>query len=330
MPRPLRWFTGVFILLFHVLTYGQEIEVSDPRVEMRGNIIHVSYDIYNSTPAEEYTVDLRVTDSDGNVVPARALTGDVGEKVKGGGEKHIAWDLLQDKIIMNAEISFQVHVKAVPPPEPVFVPPPVVKEEEKQEEVQKDQLQAEDPANQAASQAVDKTAENPDEELQDQILTDAEQKKPEPEKEIPEEKVDAIEGGKQFNRGGLMLQSALFPGLGLARYKGGPHWIKGVAGYGCLAGSVVLNRMAMDNYNSIETLADYETKNDLYHKLVRQDNFSEVFAYAAIVIWVSDLAWTFIGTTDINLSTSHDKGIRINSAIDPISRAPLIAFTYKF
>ena len=274
---------GVCSIFCSLAGFGQKIEVSEPRLELKDNTIYISYDILNSSPSEKFTVELEVKDENGNTINAAALSGDVGDKVTGGTQKRIAWNLEVDKIEMNADIYVKVYVKAIPPPEPVVVPPVVKEEEEKDHQVKAD-----------------------------------------------EEKPVSPPVGRQFSRTGLILQSVAFPGLGLTRYKGDPHWIRGVLGYGCIAGSVILNRTAVNNYNGIIDLLGYEEKNALYEKSVTQDQFSEVLAYTAIAIWVSDLVWTFMGTRDLNSKTSFEKGIRISPSIDPVSSVPLLSLNYKF
>jgi len=135
---------------------------------------------------------------------------------------------------------------------------------------------------------------------------------------------------KQFSRTGLILQSLAFPGLGLSRYKGSPHWIRGALGYGCLAGSVIMNRAALATYGDIMDQPGFDAKDVLYQDALKLDGISEVLAYTAIAIWVSDLVWTIVGTSDMDKGLSYQKGLRINSGIDPVSKIPLLAFTYKF
>ena len=275
----------LFLLVFSFILTGSlcysqtSFKVSDPRLEMVGNTIHIVYDILNSTPSEEFTVELVVKDSEGNVINARALSGDVGDLVTGGKDKHITWDLEVDRIEMNADIYVKVHVKAIPPPEPAVVVPPAVQEDGEKS---------------------------------------------------PEEIPVATSREEQYSRTGLILQSVAFPGLGLSRYKGGPHWTKGVLGYGCIVGSLIMNRVAVSTYDGIIDRAGYDAKNTLYQKSLQQDQISEVLAYTAIAIWVSDLVWTIAGTSDLNKRTSSYQGLRINPTIDPVSNMPLIAFTYKF
>ena len=139
MRKALIFLLGVCSFVCSIISYGQEIKVSDPVLELKDNTIHITYDILNSSPSEEFTVELQITDSNGTQIHAAALTGDVGDMVPGGDNKHIAWDLEVDKIEMNASIHVNIYVKAVPPPEPVVVEPV---EEKKQEEI----VQKEEPA----------------------------------------------------------------------------------------------------------------------------------------------------------------------------------------
>jgi len=275
------------------ISYGQEIAVSDPSLELRGNIVHITYDILNSTSSDRFVVELRITDARGDRVPARTLSGDIGDDVPGGRAKYIDWDPKADNIEMEGSIFVDIKVKKVLPITPIVAP---VKEEEK-----------DDPVKVVQEEGLEKPGE-------DDIRPKARE----------------ASSLNQFSRTGLMLQSVVFPGLGLTRYRGGPHWIKGVAAYGCIAGSVVLNKSAINSYSGIIDLTELEEKNTLYEKAVQQDNISEALIYTAIGIWVVDLVWTFLGTSDIKRTANSSGGVRINSTIDPVSSAPMLAFTYKF
>ncbi len=161
------------------------------------------------------------------------------------------------------------------------------------------------------------------------VVVEPDIKEPEEESQkITEKNISKNE--KQFSRTGLVLQSALFPGLGLSRYRGGPHWIKGVAGYGSIAGAVILNRKAVNTYAGINDLTDYDEKYALYQESLQQDNISEALAYTAMAVWVTDLVWTIIGTSDLRMSSNINRRIFVDPRIDPVSSAPMLAFTYKF
>lgn len=137
---------------------------------------------------------------------------------------------------------------------------------------------------------------------------------------------------KQFNRTAIIAQSLVLPGLGLSRVKGKPHWIKGLVAYGCLGGSIYMNRQAYNNYNAYlesETAADAES---LFDSAVKQDKLSRGLAYAAIGVWVTDLVWTIAGTSDLNQSQTSDtqKGFSIDTGVEPLSAAPLLTLRYTF
>jgi hypothetical protein len=290
MRRIIPCLLGICCFIAASTCHAQTFRVSDPRLELRDNTLHITYDILNSDPSDEFTVELVVTDAAGKRIHATALSGDIGEMVSGGSNKHMAWDLSADRIEMSAQIFVKVHVKAIPPPEPEVVIP--VQEEtakESPEEIQK------------SSEATAKDSPS--------ALTT-----------------------KGFNRTSLILQSVAFPGLGLSRLTGNPHWIMGVAGYGCLAGAVILNRTAISTYDGIMDLSDYDEKNELYQKSLSQDQVSEILAYAATGIWISNLIWTFVGTSDLKMSALNieRKGISFYTSIEPKTSAPIVGFVYKF
>ncbi|UCG27928.1 MAG: hypothetical protein JSV24_00810, partial [Bacteroidales bacterium] len=104
---------------------------------------------------------------------------------------------------------------------------------------------------------------------------------------------------KDFSRAGIVIQSLAVPGLGLSRATGDPHWLRGVAGYGCIAGSIVLNHQAVNTFNTIGGLDNVDEIKKAFDKSVQQDKISEVLACAALGIWVTDIIWTIAGTSGL-------------------------------
>jgi hypothetical protein len=135
-----------------------------------------------------------------------------------------------------------------------------------------------------------------------------------------------------FSRTGLVVQSLALPGLGLSRIKQKPHWIKGVAGYGCIAGAVIMNRSAVSTYEEFQSSQDVEDADALLQKAGRQDNLSEAFGYTALAIWVSDLVWTLLATPDDKKGAGSGKaaGLSLDSGIDDLSKYPMIGLVYRF
>jgi hypothetical protein len=158
---------------------------------------------------------------------------------------------------------------------------------------------------------------------------------PEPEVTVTDQEMTGSESSPvetEFSRAGLILQSVALPGLGLTRYKQQPHWIRGVLGYGCLGGSVALSYLAYDSYTSYQSAGSEGEVEDFFSKAQSQQSTSDVLAFAAIGIWVTDLVWTILGTSDMGKKQTAgvQEGFSIGTRIEPVSSAPLIALRYTF
>ncbi len=66
--------------------------ITNPVIELKDNQIHIIYDILNSDSTDFYKIRLEITDLTGHVIDAKTLSGDIGEKVKGGSDKQILWN----------------------------------------------------------------------------------------------------------------------------------------------------------------------------------------------------------------------------------------------
>lgn len=129
----------------------------------------------------------------------------------------------------------------------------------------------------------------------------------------------------------VVAQSLLFPGLGLSRITGQPHWIRGVAGYCAIGSSVALTISARNNYDLYTEENDPLVRDELFDNAVTQDNISEILAYTAVAIWVGDIIWNIVGISKLNASYAHgNTGFSVKPAFEPISQLPLLAFTYRF
>ncbi len=150
----------------------------------------------------------------------------------------------------------------------------------------------------------------------------------------PTEKGDNLysKKGKQYTRTGLMLQSLAVPGMGLSRLTGKPHWLRAVAGFGCIAASISTNKQAIATYNSIETTSGFDAKVELYNTSISQDNLSELFAWTALGVWITDIIWTFVRTSDLPLtSAARDRGgISLGGGMDLLTYTPTFGLKYTF
>ncbi len=252
-------FSIIFVVLFSLVflssVYAQEpVKLSKPRLELIDNYINIFYDILNTDQSDKFRIWVEITDSTGNKVNARSLSGDIGKNVNGGNGKKITWDLKTDSIYPDAGVYIQVNAEIINPV-------------------------------------------------------------------------------KTISRGGLFLKSLAFPGWGMSSMnKGKLHLLKGVAGYGCIAAAVVYNKKAVSSYNDYLINNELNEADKYYDNSVKYDNMSEIFAYTAIGIWVTDFIWTIAGSSNLNNEPGYSqaKGFSIKTVYEPRAHLPMVALRYNF
>lgn len=89
-------FAIVAALLPFAATFGQT--VTNVRVAVQGKSVVVTYDLTGGASGEKFSVKLYYSSDGGRTYgsPLRSVSGDVGEKVTGGSNKKIVWDVLRD------------------------------------------------------------------------------------------------------------------------------------------------------------------------------------------------------------------------------------------
>jgi hypothetical protein len=152
---------------------------------------------------------------------------------------------------------------------------------------------------------------------------------------IPEEtktiKIDESNTGmKKISRGKMVLSSVVLPGWGQTKTnKGKPYWLIGAAGYGCLAGSVFLNRSASSVYDDYKLSMDLDESNALFDKALQRNSVSKIMAYSAVGIWAADIIWVLV-TPVKSPVTQKTRELRIIPGFDAGSNVALLSLTYKF
>ena len=233
----LKYLILLFLLLPDAL-YGQaRITVTKPRLEVSDENLIIQYDILNAKSSDFFMVWIEVTDAAGNKIKALSITGDIGKEIKGGRNKRITWNLSNDSILIDENIS--VEVKA------------------------------------------------------EKIIIQEEQAETETSEETKTIKVDEGNAGmKEISKGNMVLSSVVLPGWGQTKTnKGKPYWLIGAAGYGCLAGSIILNLNSSSVYDDYKSEMDPDVSNDLFEKANQRKNISKYLAYSAIGIWAADIIW---------------------------------------
>ena len=144
---------------------------------------------------------------------------------------------------------------------------------------------------------------------------------------------EAKKSEKEIKRSVLVLQSVIFPGWGLSRInKGKPHWLKGVASYGCVLTSYVYNMKAVTSYNSYLNSEDQNKQDVFYNAAVKEDNISGIFKYSAIGIWVIDFIWTVAGSSKLKESpiTNNIDRVFLFPTYEPNNNVSMMTIRYRF
>jgi hypothetical protein len=111
--------TEKLIVLFFVLITGfsnkdkliaQDVKVDLISLEVVNKKLEINYNFVKSKKTQRFNVWVEITNSTGEKLNARALSGDIGDNLMGGEGKKIFWDYNADGVVINEEI--EVEVKA--------------------------------------------------------------------------------------------------------------------------------------------------------------------------------------------------------------------------
>ncbi|MCD4735597.1 MAG: hypothetical protein K8R53_06105 [Bacteroidales bacterium] len=132
--------------------------------------------------------------------------------------------------------------------------------------------------------------------------------------------------------GGAFFKSLIFPGWGNSSISGGPYWLFGFAGYGCVAGSVWCNMQSYQSLEDYKISSDIDERNQLFSDAESQDQLSTIFLAGAAAIWLTDITILLIkGNKPRNLTyKQNEAGPTIGYAIDPISKSPVMTLRITF
>lgn len=93
------------------------LEITRPELVMVNNIVNIHYQIDNSSPKDIFKVWIEITDTAGNQLQAKSLSGDLGAQIAGGNKKLIRWDLEADNMSPAGGIYVQVFAERINTPE---------------------------------------------------------------------------------------------------------------------------------------------------------------------------------------------------------------------
>ncbi len=108
-----------FMVLFVSATNAQtKPKIKNINIESLGKQLFVNFDIENSAENDSFEIEMNFMDENFYYVPAYSLIGDVGEKVAGGKNKTIVWNVSRDRSQLDNKLYPNISLNGVPSTRP--------------------------------------------------------------------------------------------------------------------------------------------------------------------------------------------------------------------
>ena len=134
---------------------------------------------------------------------------------------------------------------------------------------------------------------------------------------------------KTFNKGSMLLYSAVVPGLGQTKIKKGkPWWLLGVASYGTLAGGYIAHRNYLNTYDSYIVEEDPIKREDLYTQAQKQMKISNALVISGAAIWVANILW--VALIPNNYLPLKNVTLSLDQPAGPFKGPTLFTLKYNF
>ena len=132
--------------------------------------------------------------------------------------------------------------------------------------------------------------------------------------------------------GGAFVKSLMFPGWGNTSISGGPYWLFGFAGYGCVAGSVFYNMQSYQSLEDYKGSLNMDDRDQLYSDAESQNQLSTILMVGAAAIWVTDITILLVkGNKTSSLAYKRNEtGPQLGYSIDPVSKSPVMTLKITF
>lgn len=100
------------LLIFYKIVFSQTVNIQ--KVELAGEAIIVHYDLEDSNPTNEYTLDLFAS-KDNYSVALKRVKGDIGQEIKPGKGKKVEWRLRDEYGGFKGKLAFELRGKVFTP-----------------------------------------------------------------------------------------------------------------------------------------------------------------------------------------------------------------------
>jgi hypothetical protein len=136
-----------------------------------------------------------------------------------------------------------------------------------------------------------------------------------------------------ISMGSALLLSAIVPGLGITKLKGGgPYWLMSLPVYVTAAGAYANYSRADDNYSKYKdgVFSSPEDANIIYNEAIDAQKQYQIFTYSAIGIWAANMVWTaLVAKKNKSLTGNYRKQKAFfYTGINPMNKS--VGFTLKY
>lgn len=132
-------------------------------------------------------------------------------------------------------------------------------------------------------------------------------------------------------KGTALLLSTLYPGWGSAKItQKNAHVLKGLLAYGCVAGAVLYDYKAYDNYEKYKNAFDIEKSDKLFEDAENQRMISEVFLYSAVAVWSLEYLNILLAKNRTRTTAGLNNNISIDYTYNKIVNTPMVSLKINF
>jgi len=133
------------------------------------------------------------------------------------------------------------------------------------------------------------------------------------------------------SKGTALFLSTLYPGWGSAKITlKKAHVLKGLLAYGCIAGTVIYNYKAYENYKQYKNTFETEESDKFYKDAENQYKLSEVFLYSAITVWSLEYLNILFAKNRTRTTAGLNKNISINYTYNKMVYTPMATLKITF
>jgi len=136
---------------------------------------------------------------------------------------------------------------------------------------------------------------------------------------------------KPTPKGTALLLSTLYPGWGSSKItRKKAHVLKGLLAYGCVAGAVIYNYKAYDNYDKYKNTFEVNESDKLFEDAENQYKLSEAFLYSAVAVWSLEYLNILLAKNRTRTTAGLNNNISIDYTYNKIVNTPMVTLKIDF